>query len=119
MKKTGMHWFRTDLRIHDNPALYTCLDEVERFIPIFIFDGKTAGKSNYLIIKKQILLLLKPLLVGRQPFLPFFCDSPLLFHPYFHSLLHNPHHLIHRHRHRHNRLIPLLTFFESIRLSNM
>ncbi len=52
MKKTGIHWFRTDLRIHDNPALFTCLDEVERFIPIFIFDGKTAGR--FLIIFKKL-----------------------------------------------------------------
>ena len=43
MTKSGIHWFRQDLRIHDNPALMQCIDEVSRFIPIFIFDGKTAG----------------------------------------------------------------------------
>ena len=43
MTKTGIHWFRFGLRIHDNPALFACLDEVERFIPIYIFDGKTTG----------------------------------------------------------------------------
>jgi deoxyribodipyrimidine photolyase len=43
MSRTGIHWFRNDLRIHDNPALISCLDQVERFIPIFIFDGKTSG----------------------------------------------------------------------------
>ena len=41
--KTGIHWFRQDLRLHDNHALTSCQDEVERFIPIFIFDGVTAG----------------------------------------------------------------------------
>jgi deoxyribodipyrimidine photolyase len=43
MSGTGVHWFRNDLRIHDNPALISCLDKVERFIPIFIFDGRTSG----------------------------------------------------------------------------
>lgn len=41
--KTGVHWFRHDLRLHDNQALSFCQDDVERFIPIFIFDGETAG----------------------------------------------------------------------------
>ena len=48
MPKTGIHWFRHGLRLHDNPALIACQDEVERFIPIFIFDGKTAGKPSTL-----------------------------------------------------------------------
>ncbi len=43
MLKTGIHWFRQDLRLHDNPALLKCLSAVERFIPIFIFDGQTGG----------------------------------------------------------------------------
>jgi len=43
ISKTGIHWFRQDLRIHDNPALLKCLSAVERFIPIFIFDGETGG----------------------------------------------------------------------------
>ena len=46
MTKTGIHWFRHGLRLHDNPALFACQDEVERFIPIFIFDGKSAGNLN-------------------------------------------------------------------------
>ena len=46
MPKTGLHWFRNTLRIHDNPALVSCMNEVERFIPIFIFDGKTAGLAH-------------------------------------------------------------------------
>ena len=45
MAKTGVHWFRNDLRIHDNPALITCLEQVDRFIPIYIFDNKTTGKK--------------------------------------------------------------------------
>jgi len=53
MPKTGIHWFRHGLRLHDNPALFACLDEVDRFIPIFIFDGKSAGTRN-LSMKKNI-----------------------------------------------------------------
>ena len=46
MPKTGVHWYRHGLRIHDSPALVECLEEVDRFIPIFIFDGKVAGNLN-------------------------------------------------------------------------
>ena len=46
MYKTGIHWFRHGLRLHDNPSLFACQDEVERFVPIFIFDGKTAGEFD-------------------------------------------------------------------------
>ena len=49
MPKTGIHWFRHGLRLHDNPALLACTDESERFIPIFIFDDKSAG-IDYLYI---------------------------------------------------------------------
>jgi deoxyribodipyrimidine photolyase len=46
MPKTGVHWFRNDLRIHDNPSFVACLEEVERFIPIYIFENfLTAGKK--------------------------------------------------------------------------
>ena len=50
MPKTGVHWFRHGLRLHDNPALFACQDEVERFVPIFIFDGKSSG--CYLILNQ-------------------------------------------------------------------
>ncbi len=46
MAKTGVHWFRNDLRIHDNPALLACLEQVGRFIPIYIFDNSTLGKQK-------------------------------------------------------------------------
>ena len=29
-------WFRTDLRLHDNPALYAAISQSERIIPIYI-----------------------------------------------------------------------------------
>jgi cryptochrome len=56
MPKTGIHWFRHGLRLHDNPALFSCQDEVERFIPIFIFDGKSAGKYDVFLNDLNIFL---------------------------------------------------------------
>ncbi|XP_025837056.1 cryptochrome-1 [Agrilus planipennis] len=36
-------WFRHGLRLHDNPALHAALKKKQPFLPIFIFDGETAG----------------------------------------------------------------------------
>ena len=55
MSKTGIHWFRHGLRIHDNPALFACLDEVERFMPIFIFDENSFSKIYYLVKIKSFV----------------------------------------------------------------
>jgi len=38
MTKIGIHIFRRDLRIHDNVALYLLSKQVDKIIPIFIFD---------------------------------------------------------------------------------
>ena len=38
MTKVGIHIFRRDLRIHDNVALYLLSKQVDKIIPIFIFD---------------------------------------------------------------------------------
>ena len=38
MKKTIIHWFRNDLRLHDNPALLHALEKGEDLVPIFIID---------------------------------------------------------------------------------
>lgn len=37
-KKITIHWFRQDLRLHDNPSLYSASEEGE-VIPIFILDN--------------------------------------------------------------------------------
>ncbi len=37
-KKTAIFWFRRDLRMDDNTALYHCLQENEEVMPVFIFD---------------------------------------------------------------------------------
>jgi deoxyribodipyrimidine photo-lyase len=33
-----LHWFRRDLRLHDNAALFAALQSGERVLPLFIFD---------------------------------------------------------------------------------
>lgn len=38
MKTTTIFWFRRDLRLEDNCALYHALKENERVLPVFIFD---------------------------------------------------------------------------------
>ena len=39
-------WFRHGLRLHDNPSLHAAISgENVRLLPIFIFDGETAGTS--------------------------------------------------------------------------
>jgi deoxyribodipyrimidine photo-lyase len=47
----GIHIFRRDLRIHDNVALYLLSKEVDKIIPIFIFDpfqiDKTTENEHY------------------------------------------------------------------------
>jgi deoxyribodipyrimidine photo-lyase len=40
MDKISIFWFRRDLRLHDNVALFNALKSVEKVLPIFIFDTK-------------------------------------------------------------------------------
>ena len=46
-KKYSILWFRHGLRLHDNPSLHEAIlsDEKIKLLPIFIFDGETAGTS--------------------------------------------------------------------------
>ena len=58
----GVVWFRTDLRIDDNPALRNALDNCEEVIGIYIFSKlqwKAHNESNVkleFLIKNLILL---------------------------------------------------------------
>ncbi len=36
--KVAIHWFRADLRLHDNTALHAACSEAEVVVPVFIFD---------------------------------------------------------------------------------
>ncbi|NEU70225.1 DASH family cryptochrome [Spirosoma agri] len=38
MQTTIIHWFRNDLRLHDNAALYQACQDAQRVLPVFIFD---------------------------------------------------------------------------------
>nr|BAF45421.1 cryptochrome precursor [Dianemobius nigrofasciatus] len=42
-KKVAVHRFRHGLRLHDNPALLDAVKDCDAFLPIFIFDGESAG----------------------------------------------------------------------------
>ena len=42
-------WFRTDLRLHDNPALQAAIEKSQRIIPVFIDDahaGRALGRAS-------------------------------------------------------------------------
>lgn len=36
--RNHLHWFRKDLRLHDNPALLKCLEDCENFYALYILD---------------------------------------------------------------------------------
>jgi len=43
-------WFRHGLRLHDNPAFLEAVkDKSHFFLPLFIFDGESAGKYFFLL----------------------------------------------------------------------
>ncbi len=44
MSKISIFWFRRDLRLHDNTALYHALNSGNSVLPIFIFDRKILDK---------------------------------------------------------------------------
>ncbi len=56
--KYGIHWFRQDLRLENNPSLIYLSNKVEHIIPIFIFDPKTrnGSASNWWLEKSLISL---------------------------------------------------------------
>ncbi|OQK16255.1 deoxyribodipyrimidine photolyase [Methyloprofundus sedimenti] len=42
MSKTIIHWFRQDLRLQDNPALYAAVQQ-GKVLPVYILDDESAG----------------------------------------------------------------------------
>ena len=46
MTRIGIHIFRRDLRLHDNVALYLLSKEVDKILPIFIFDPFQIDNTN-------------------------------------------------------------------------
>ncbi len=45
MDTISIFWFRRDLRLHDNVALYHALQSEEKILPIFIFDKEILEKK--------------------------------------------------------------------------
>ncbi|WP_372948643.1 cryptochrome/photolyase family protein [Mariniphaga sp.] len=45
-RKINLFWFRRDLRLHDNHALYQALNSGHAVLPVFIFDTEILGKLN-------------------------------------------------------------------------
>lgn len=37
-KRNHLHWFRKDLRLHDNPTLLKCLENCDNFYGVYILD---------------------------------------------------------------------------------
>lgn len=45
--KRGIVWFRNDLRVTDNEALYRATEECDEVIPVYIFDSKYMHRKVY------------------------------------------------------------------------
>ncbi len=42
----GLHWFRNDLRLHDNLGLCALADRVDAWLPVFVIDPDILGRSR-------------------------------------------------------------------------
>ncbi len=42
----GIHWFRNDLRLHDNVALLALAGRVEQWLPVFVLDPRLLGAGS-------------------------------------------------------------------------
>ena len=53
--KFGIHWFRQDLRIENNPSLISLSEKVQQVIPIYIFDtNQRIGSVSKWWLEKSI-----------------------------------------------------------------
>jgi len=53
--RIGIHWFRLDLRLNDNPSLDQLLNEVEKVIPIYIYDENIEiGQASKCWLEKSL-----------------------------------------------------------------
>ncbi len=42
----GLHWFRNDLRLHDNSALAALVERVDAWLPVFVLDPRIVGGAR-------------------------------------------------------------------------
>ena len=66
--KTGLIWFRNDLRIFDNPALHFATQENSQIIPLYIFDTTSTTERHQRIGDAQTWWLLHSLKALSQSF---------------------------------------------------
>ncbi|MEZ4289671.1 MAG: deoxyribodipyrimidine photo-lyase [Myxococcota bacterium] len=52
----GIHWFRNDLRLHDNTALAALADRVEAWLPVFVLDPELLGAGGRETPRARFLL---------------------------------------------------------------
>ena len=56
--KIGIHWFRLDLRLNDNPSLIHLNKQVDKIIPIYIYEEKIEqGQASKCWLKKSLEIL--------------------------------------------------------------
>ena len=56
--KIGIHWFRLDLRLNDNPSLIYLNEEVDKIIPLFIYDENIElGEASKCWLEKSLEIL--------------------------------------------------------------
>ena len=88
--KTVIHWFRRDLRVHDNVALHQAYSRAERVVPVFIVEealktGPDVGAARLAFLLKAVESLRKnlevlgyPLVIRRgrsEEVLPLLCQE--------------------------------------------
>jgi len=52
----GLHWFRNDLRLHDNTALEALAERAEAWLPVFILDPRLVGSARSGAARMSFLL---------------------------------------------------------------
>ena len=53
--KIGVHWFRLDLRLSDNPSIDQLSKEVDLVLPIYIFDENIEiGQASLCWLEKSL-----------------------------------------------------------------
>ena len=56
--RIGIHWFRLDLRLNDNPGLYELSREVDKIIPIYIYEENIEiGRASKCWLEKSLEIL--------------------------------------------------------------
>jgi len=51
----GIHWFRQDLRLQENPSLLSLSKKVDQIIPIYIFDlNQRIGSTSKWWLEKSL-----------------------------------------------------------------